>query len=450
MLLSFRVGNFCSFDQIEHFSMIAGRTRNFSNRTIHTGTKKILKFKAVYGANASGKSNLVKAINFMQYTVLRGLPSTSPLEYCRTNEVNINRTSFFEIEVTLDEVHYIYGFEVLLNEGRFIREWLNEQKGRKSKRIFTRNMENGFYDVTSYISNSALNERLRIYADDVKQDSSTLFLRIMNQNKDSLYGQDSPIKVYHMLYQWFQRKLSVNFPEEPITKYNYFFDSQGSAAEEILSELDTGISKVTVYDESIEKVKSQFPKGFWDEIQDELGEQKRNYEESEVSEAPAVMIRTREGHSMYIIELIDNEIRCKTLKFRHHNSFSLFSLDEESDGTIRLLDLLEVLLANSPNMVYVIDEISRCLHPLLTKRFIQKFLSLAIKRNIQLIVTTHESELLDLDLLRQDEIGFVGRYSQGGTSQIFGLEKFGTRFDKKIRKAYLEGEYGAIPNFDIS
>ena len=148
---------------------------------------------------------------------------------------------------------------------------------------------------------------------------------------------------------------------------------------------------------------------------------------------------------MYILELHGEEISCKTLKFKHAHSKSLFSLRDESDGTIRLLDLLEVLLTNTQNMVYVIDEVSRCLHPLLTKRFIADFLELAIERNIQLIVTTHESDLLDLDLLRQDEIGFVAKRDENGTSKIFGLSEFGTRFDKRIRKAYLEGQYGAIP-----
>ena len=149
---------------------------------------------------------------------------------------------------------------------------------------------------------------------------------------------------------------------------------------------------------------------------------------------------------MYIFELIEEEVRCKTLKFQHKHGQSLFSLKEESDGTIRLLDLLEVLLANNSDMVYVIDEVSRCLHPLLTKKFIGDFLALAAERNIQLIVTTHEADLMDLDLLRQDEIGFVGKRDEDGTSKIFGLDEFGARFDKRIRKAYLDGEYGGIPN----
>lgn len=253
-------------------------------------------------------------------------------------------------------------------------------------------------------------------------------------------------KALHTLYRWFRYRLSVNYPDEPITQYTYFFDSQGSAkAEEMLARLDTGISKVQVYDESAEKIMAQFPKKFSQDILDSLNEQKRRNEERHREEVPAIMLRSHEGHSMYILELHGEEISCKTLKFRHKHSSSLFSLGEESDGTIRLLDLLEVLLANSSNRVYVIDEVSRCLHPLLTKKFISDFLELAIERDVQLIVTTHESDLLDLDLLRQDEIGFVAKREENGTSKVFGLGEFGARFDKRIRRAYLDGQYGAIP-----
>lgn len=447
MLVNFRVGNFRSFDKEECFSMEAGRTRNFMERTVRSASVRILKFKSIYGANSSGKSNLVRAIDLMQDSILHGIPANASTDYCRMNQDNVDRPSHFEVEVMFDSVLYIYGFEALLNAGSFTREWLIEKKGQKSKTVFMRDVRMGTYDVTSYINNSAINERLTIYADDIKNDGTILFLRSMNQNKDALYSEKSPIQIYKTLFHWFRFKLSVNYPDEPITQYNYFFDSQGSAkAEELLERLDTGISKVQVCDESTEKVMSQFPKKLYQDILDNLNEQKRKNEERGINVDPAIMLRTNEGHSMYILELQGEEINCKTLKFRHKHSSSLFSLWEESDGTIRLLDLLEVLLSNSKDMVYIIDEVSRCLHPLLTKRFIGDFLSMAEKRNIQLIVTTHEADLLDLDLLRQDEVGFVGRRDEDGTSKIFGLGDFGARFDKRIRKAYLDGDYGAVPN----
>ncbi len=151
---------------------------------------------------------------------------------------------------------------------------------------------------------------------------------------------------------------------------------------------------------------------------------------------------------MYLIELNGEEVICKTIKFNHKHSNTLFTLKDESDGTIRLLDLIEVLLSNVSNMVYVIDEINRCLHPLVTKQFIQDFLDLAAKRGIQLIATTHETSLMDLELLRQDEIGFIEKRDTDGSSRVFSLDDYGARFDKRIRNAYIKGQYDAIPRIE--
>ena len=121
----------------------------------------------------------------------------------------------------------------------------------------------------------------------------------------------------------------------------------------------------------------------------------------------------------------------------------MFDFDEESDGTIRILDLAEILLTDETNKVYFIDELDRCLHPQLTCQFIKEFLEHAKKSNNQLIVTTHESRLLDLEILRRDEIWFADK--KAGETSLYSLEEFCERFDKKIDKAYLDGRYGGIP-----
>ena len=92
------------------------------------------------------------------------------------------------------------------------------------------------------------------------------------------------------------------------------------------------------------------------------------------------------------------------------------------------------------------NELDRCLHPSLSYKFVETFLNLAAEKNIQLIVTTHESRLMDFDLLRRDEIWFVDK-KENGESDIYSLEEYNARFDQKIDKAYLEGRYGGIPIF---
>jgi len=142
----------------------------------------------------------------------------------------------------------------------------------------------------------------------------------------------------------------------------------------------------------------------------------------------------------------EDEISIKTIEFEHTNSTALFTLSEESDGTRRLLDLIEVLLANNSGKIYVIDEIDRCLHPQLTYKLIEEYLKISKNSHRQLIVTTHESHLLDFELLRRDEIWFVNKDTNGHSS-LYSLEAYNERFDKKIDKAYLEGRYGGVPVF---
>lgn len=165
-----------------------------------------------------------------------------------------------------------------------------------------------------------------------------------------------------------------------------------------------------------------------------------------------VVIGVIRGEKNYYILEFDkqkNDVIFKTIMFSHNNISNLyFGLDEELDGTVRLFDFLDILLCNE-NKVYVIDEFDRCLHPNLTCYFIKDFLQQAKKRNVQLIITTHELRLLDLNIVRQDEVWFVQK-DKKGESDIYSLDEYNERFDKKIDKAYLDGRYGASPMFNHS
>ena len=136
------------------------------------------------------------------------------------------------------------------------------------------------------------------------------------------------------------------------------------------------------------------------------------------------------------------------LLLRHQNksceSDVFFEMDEESDGTLRLLDLIPVLdsVDDSRNTVIIIDELDRSLHPNLIYDFITIFLQAITHR--QIIVTTHESGLLDLDLVRRDEVWFIEK-DQYGSSSVYSLEEFAPCYDKDIRKGYMLGRFGAVP-----
>jgi hypothetical protein len=122
-----------------------------------------------------------------------------------------------------------------------------------------------------------------------------------------------------------------------------------------------------------------------------------------------------------------------------------FPLSEESDGTQRLLDLIPALYQMQPGKaVYFIDELDRSLHPMLVYKYLEYFLSACTRSPCQIIVTTHESHLLDLDLLRRDEIWFAEKDSSAAT-HLYALTEFNVRKDLQVRKAYLGGRFGAVP-----
>lgn len=452
MLIRFNVKNFLSFyeredHKSEEFSMIAGKMRNKKEHFADDGKLKLLKFAAVYGANASGKSNLVKAIGFMKCTVESGLPNGHTDMYCKSAEENKVKPSYFEAEIRINGKYFAYGFEVILSKGEFLSEWLVElTSDNKEKLIFSRDIKAKNYELGGYLKTKGLIEKLEVYAEDIQDDSSVLFLSIMNKNKRNLYQNYKRAKILYDVYHWFVDGLDINYPDAPISSYSYMANSKN--IEEVcnmIAAFGTGITDFQVIEVPIEQVVSHLSKKRREELLSQLEKNTNLMRENENIFSFDAIMRSR--RDFFMISVNKGEVvTCKTIRFSHNRKNIPFELSEESDGTVRILDLLEILLSDE-DKVYVIDELDRCLHPSLTYKFVDTFLKLAAQKNIQLIVTTHESRLLDFDLLRRDEIWFVDK-GKDGESEIYSLEEYNTRFDQKIDKAYLEGRYGGVPVFN--
>ena len=154
MLIRFRTSNFLSFDQEQELSMIAGNTKKKENHLIDENNLKLLKFSAIYGANASGKSNLFKAINFSKNIILGGIKVNLANLYCRIKDSNKNKISSFEYEIKIDNRFYAYGFDLMLSKNSIQAEWLYELDKNKNKEvlIFNRrlnediNINNEYFD----------------------------------------------------------------------------------------------------------------------------------------------------------------------------------------------------------------------------------------------------------------------------------------------------------------
>ncbi len=451
MLIRFNVKNFLSFseredDRSEEFSMIAGKVRNKKAHVYDNEKIKLLKFSAIYGANAAGKSNFVKAMDFMKYVVLFGLPKGHTDKYCKIDESNKEKESYFELEIKLGEKYYAYGFEVILNQSSFLSEWLIElTSDNKEKVIFSRDIKKGTFEFGNELKEKGLIDKLEVYAEDIQEDDSVLLLSMMNKNKKTLYQQYESAGILQDIYMWIDKKLDINYPNRPISDYSYMAKTENvQEICRIISAFGTGITGFKMVDVAPEKVLGNIPKKIRDELISDIESKTVELKNDEKMESFALIMRS--AKDFFILKVNkEGKAECKTIKFSHGKENVLFDISEESDGTVRILDLLEVLLTEEEK-TYVIDELDRCLHPSLTYRFVDTFLQLAKKRNIQLIVTTHESRLLDFDLLRRDEIWFVNKRNSG-ESDIYSLEEYNARFDQRIDKAYLEGRYGGVPVF---
>jgi len=449
MLIRFKVSNFLSFDKKQEFSMISGKTRAKEEHIQQDSELKLLKFSALFGANASGKSSLLKAIKFAQSIIINGIQFSSNM-YCKINSHNKEKITTFDFEIKLNNKYYSYGFDVLLSQNAIKAEWLYElSKTGQETKIFVREINKEIYLNEGYFKDKISLERLKIYAVDIQNQDNVLFLTIMNKNKNNLYQNiNNNIIIFKDIYTWFEQVLVVIPPEGKMIDDSYYASEENlEKITEIVSKFGTGISRCKIEPIKMEELSLRIPPQILNEV---IKFTEQNY--MNLSKQAKKIVRAnsflRVNNELYIFEKANSEsLEIKTIKFEHINNDGEYSFSEESDGTRRILDLIEILLNNKTNKVYLIDELDRCLHPQLTYKFIYEFLNNKNRNNIQLIVTTHESRLLNFDLLRRDEIWFANRENNGPT-RLYSLEDYNERFDKKIDKAYLDGRYGGVPIFE--
>ncbi len=277
------------------------------------------------------------------------------------------------------------------------------------------------------------------YADDYLENKSTLFLTELNRNKK--YTTNSKLLVFKTIYNWLTKNLIVYSSDSPITNFEYFYNEKSmEIVNRLMSSFDTGISKARVHEISLDELKRRLPEEVFNQVMTKIDECEEKGENN-------CRFSMRSPEEFFNIEMLGKKkINITTIKLHHKNSYFDYDFSEESNGTRRLFDLLDMLLIDKDDVVFVMDELEISLHPKLTERFLQLFNEFHKEKKIQLIFTTHESSIMDQNLFRRDEIWFVERNSDNSSS-LFSLDKFKERYDKKISKAYLSGRYGAIPIF---
>ena len=183
MLIKILIENFLSFEKETELSMIpSNKTRKKQEHKISVKRTPLLKHAVIYGANASGKSNLVESFQFIKQCVTKSIPVTATNMFCKSKKDNENKPSTFELQFSLNEKFYAYGFSLLLSERKVVSEWLYElyQNG-SSKALFERELDKKPVIGEDVSLTRADISKLQTYLEDFDEAANTLFITFMNQ-----------------------------------------------------------------------------------------------------------------------------------------------------------------------------------------------------------------------------------------------------------------------------
>ncbi len=411
MLIRFSFKNFKSFKDENLLDMEATALKEHEYNVAKTNNIDLLKVAAIYGANASGKTNVLQAFDYMKKRILVSDDSkkNSPIDEENVFSFMINNEPIsLEVEILAkNNKIYKYGFEVL--KDTIVSEWLFEKRINKFYTIFEREKNN-----VTMKSNNKISGLVNI-------DERTLFLNIYSKiDKDN--------EDFNNVYDWF---VNANYLDLGNPRFEDFINNR--------------ISLKILSDEKYKNELLRFIKTFDSGIEG-------------IKTTPNSIEEVQNNNRVVKIELIHRG---------EDNKLKALPLELESNGTRKMFHLFDFFMDALKNgMVLFIDELDAKLHPLLTRYIINLFHNSETNiSNGQLIYSTHDTVNLNKDTFRRDEIWFTEK-NRDGISEIYALSDYmleddedGKKTSRKVRndatynKDYLTGRYGAIPvleEFDIN
>ncbi|MCQ2053512.1 MAG: ATP-binding protein [archaeon] len=432
MIIRASFENIYSFNEETSISFVAGKSDNLEELVVRAQKRdeiSLLKSGIIYGANASGKSNVIKAIHLLKEIACGKWPANL-IEPFKLKEPD-NEPSRIEIEFKSGAKYFAYGMK--FNIQGVVEEWLYEVKARSQKKVFERTVKPGENSIT--LGEKKLNTETAKFIEFLAKATPSKKSFLSEYNSRNGEGIDS-IKD---AYSWFDETLRIIFPESRFQGLSFKIEEDKNfekSFNSLLKYFNTGIDRIKRI--PINKEELKLSSDIVAEIQSELKPDSKN------------IVFSGNGEDLYFFEMAeDGSVKISMQKTVHKGSDNkeyTFNMHEESDGSIRLFDLIPMLIMlKLGNYVFLVDEIDRSLHPRLSYQIFDFFLQrLARDSECQLIATTHECNLLDTKIFRRDEIWFVEK-EKNGASHATSLVEFD--FKEDIKKGYLQGRYGAIPFF---
>lgn len=392
MILEFSISNYMSFKEKVTFSMLANSSKGLDDNYIIVNDRKILKTGAIYGANASGKSNLFKALQTISLMLKNSnnidINATLPIIPFKFDNDYITKASEFEIKFIINNIRYVYGF--IADKNKIYDEYLYNYPNNRETKIFDRT------NVKEYT---------------YPQKDEKILKEIEEKNSQNKFFLAT----------------ATNWNYEK-TKPAYDFLTNGIITFFNMEELKN--IAFNIYDNNDNNLKN-FALNF-------LKKADLNIEDYKIS-------------SMSIPEefLKNTRVSVKTYQilFKHIGSDNYLSFDEESLGTQIVFTFIP-FIANTLNKqkVLIVDELDKSLHPFLVQYIVEMFNNPEINKNgSQLIFNTHDTNLLNLNILRRDQIWFTEKNNETGESSLYSLSDFSVRKKEIVEKGYMLGRYGAVP-----
>ena len=448
MLIRFVVENFLSFKDRTEFYMSAGSTLRHRSHVVTEQGQRILKGSFLFGANAGGKSNFLKAVQFARDIVrsdtgLKNIDCDN--KHFRVDSAYKTKPGVFQFDFTTDGKMYSYGFAVSYTAASVEEEWLYRIDGDKETCIFERERadDNRAFEIKSqYPFKDEKNEARfdfmkELFTGPDPKKKQILFLTDVVTNSPE--GEED-FQPFREAANWFS-SVFVVYPDS-VSNILALLDEEKNRAffSSYLTCCDTGIEDVIKREINLDDYIANSENQNFKKIMGELDKGFQNPYMTSVS------LGYGDNDRIEIVKKQD-ALYATDVMMNHGNQEDLFHLSDESDGTRRLIDLFPVYLETlKENRVFFVDELDRSLHTKAVQEFIRMFYELTEGKASQLIATAHDSNLLDLDLLRQDEIWFVDR-QRDHSSRLYSLNEFRSKFERNVGQEYLLGRYGALPVF---
>lgn len=414
MIIEFSVSNFRSISKKQTFSMVASASKGLENNLCTSdcdGRFSLVRAAVLYGANASGKSNLLSALLFMKMFIISSAKESQQGESISVNgfffgKDGRDKPSEFEVTFIKDKTRYQYGFTA--NKKQIFEEWLFAYPSGKAQKWFSRD-----YDSKSKKYSWSFSKFLKGNKQQVVEltRNNVLFLsNAVQLNNEQL----SPV------FDWFQKDL-ILIDSLKGTGLSYKASAKLLKTDDNKKRLLKFMQAAdpSIMDINVEKIKPD--------------EDKLRFPDSMPKEARDFL--TKEFLSQEHVQI----------NFIHSGNVTL-DLREESDGTLRLLAYAGRWIDALDNgRTIVVDELDNSLHPILVRSLIKLICnSETNKKNAQLIFSTHDTSLLDNELFRRDQIWFVEK-DEINSTQLHPLLEFNPRKQEAFGKGYLQGRYGALP-----